>query len=159
MVHNAFGVVVIIFFSALHTVTWACDYSKYFSNDPVIPPDGNCSGPMDRALNMYHARQATACGAAKVEWYRDNQLNGTAQCGECVPGTSWIEDHSCAINQFCDDEGRYQDTLCLGVKPSYHHHCGDKLVPFTNLVTPHWAFVALDFAASFTFAMNVNLAK
>jgi hypothetical protein len=89
-----------------------CDYSQYFTSG-VVPEAGACNGPTDRAEQLYAVRESSVCGVSMAPFYPDDSATAEPQCGECQPGTTWIEDSVCVINEFCSDEGH-----CLSVSSS-----------------------------------------
>lgn len=81
------------------------------------PLDGTCLGPLDR-LNAFreHRTATSSCPISQIEYVHDrtgplsdSAASLTIQCGDCVPGTSYIDDGVCSINQFCDDNARCTD--------------------------------------------------
>lgn len=94
---------------ALPTESGLCTHAA----DGSPPPEGACQGPLARlqAYRQYRER-SSMCSMSQVEFIVDELGDSTAdlntpviQCGECIPGTSNIDDGICDINEYCSDLG------------------------------------------------------
>lgn len=78
--------------------------------DNVMPPSGSCEGPTERAVaKLTNAEPFNGgCPNNQVQYYKDGGTE--SKCGDCVPGTSGIEDPErlCGINEFCNDNATCQ---------------------------------------------------
>jgi predicted small lipoprotein YifL len=88
-----------------------------------MPVSGSCGGPTERAfVKLTNAATLTGCGANQVQYFPDDNPNAEPKCGECVPGTSGVEDPEllCELNEYCND-----DAICVSTKssPLYNEPC------------------------------------
>ena len=79
----------------------SCVYTAAMLASGSDPPAGACAGPMDRLLAKRTALATTKCGLSKVAYSTDG--SGSLSCGNCVPGTTFVEDGACRLGQYCTD--------------------------------------------------------
>ncbi|KAL9657645.1 hypothetical protein ABK040_012723 [Willaertia magna] len=71
-------------------------------------PKGSCDGPLHRArLRMaFIERFNSGCPRHLISYYKEGETE--IQCGECAPGTTFNDEFSCSVNQYCDDNAKCQ---------------------------------------------------
>merc|ERR1712137_110197 len=93
------------------------------ANGGTLPAAGACDGPTERAVvKLSNAESFNGnCPANQVQYFKDGDPNAS-MCGECVPGSSGVEDPEwfCGINQFCNDNATCQATK---TSPLYNEPC------------------------------------
>ena len=89
-----------------------------------LPSLGNCDGPTERAVvKLTNAESLNeGCPVGEVAYSPDDDPTAAIRCGECVPGTSGVEDvmMACALNEYCTD-----NATCSAVtsSPLYGEPC------------------------------------
>ena len=107
----------------------------------------DCTEPMERSLERYqHVLEFNMnCSVGQLPYFIDDNRSLPNSCGECIPGTSGVEDDlkSCGVNQYCGDNAKCKDLVTHplylvpcpyeSVGPSYLGWCGPGLRCYQHL--------------------------
>lgn len=82
-----------------------CAFTAAMLAEGSEPAPGQCKGPMDRVQNRRAAHAATPCGISSLPFFVDGNASVMA-CGDCAPGSTFVEDAVCSLGEYCADDGR-----------------------------------------------------
>ena len=88
-----------------------CIFTPAMLRNGTAPPAGRCDGPLDRVIAKRQASLAHngGCGLNHVAYSVDNDPYAPTVCGDCRPGTNFLEDNSCTFGEFCADDATCED--------------------------------------------------
>ncbi|KAL0235822.1 hypothetical protein GEMRC1_002404 [Eukaryota sp. GEM-RC1] len=77
------------------------------SSSGSLPPNGFCAGPIHRSILLRQNTSLTNdnCPLDKIPYHLESDPS-IIHCVECKPGTLGLESRTCAIDEYCSDEGK-----------------------------------------------------